>query len=311
MDVAQAFDKVWHRGLEHKLQRDLPKQFYEILKSYIGDRYFRVKYEDEYSYLKKILAGVPQGSVLGPVLYLLYTRDLPISEEASMATFADDTAILTVGDNVEEATSKLQRSINAVSNWTKQWRIKLNETKSTHVNFTNRRINTIPVEINSQVPYANTAKYLGMTLDAKLKWKAHVKKKKEELNIRFRKIHWLIGKNSELTTQNKLLLYRQILKPVWTYGIQLWGCTKKTNVNIIQTFQNKVLRSIVNAPWYIRNDNLHRDLKMEYVREVIKNYAEKHVQRLHQHVNVEMRRMPDDINAVRRLQRTKPLDLVL
>lgn len=72
-----------------------------------------------------------------------------------------------------------------------------------------------------------------------------------------------------------------------------------------------MLRSIVNAPWYIRNNHLHRDLKMEYVREVIKHYAEKHVQRLHQHVNVEMRRMLDDNNAVRRLQRTKPLDLVM
>ena len=66
LDVAQAFDKVWHRGLEFKLQRDLPKQYFEVLKSYINDRYFRVRQEGEYSKLKKILAGVPQGSVLGP-----------------------------------------------------------------------------------------------------------------------------------------------------------------------------------------------------------------------------------------------------
>ena len=65
--------------------------------------------------------------------------------------------------------------------------------------------------INSQkIQYANTAKYLGMTLDTKLKWKEHVKKKKEELNIKFRKMNWLLGRHSELTIHNKLLLYRQM-----------------------------------------------------------------------------------------------------
>lgn len=87
-----------------------------------------------------------------------------------------------------------------------------------------------------------------MTLDAKLKWEEHVKKKKEELNIQYRKLYWLLGRNSKFSVQNKLLIYKQVLKPVWTYGIQLWGCTKATNIKIIQTFQNKVLRGIVNAP---------------------------------------------------------------
>lgn len=312
LDVAQAFDRVWHKGLEYKLQRDLPRQFYEILKSYITDRHFRVKYEDEHSDLKKISAGVPQGSVLGPILYLLYTQDIPLSEETTLATFADDTAILAVGDTAVEATNKLQRSINKVTNWTKKWRIKLNETKSVHINFTNKIVNRIPIVINSkQVPYSNTAKYLGMTLDAKLRWKEHVKKKKEELNIKYRKMYWLLGRHSELTLHNKLLLYRQILKPLWTYGIQLWGCTKKTNVMIIQTFQNKVLRSIVNAPWYVRNEDLHKDLRMEQVKDVVAEYATKHDQRLRMHGNFEIRRMLSNPMVERRLQRTKPLDLVI
>lgn len=88
-----------------------------------------------------------------------------------MATFADDTAIIATGKNIEDATDRLQTAINAVNNWTKKWRIKLNETKSAHINFTNKRVNpmSLPVEINSQIiPYVNTAKYLGMTLDVKL-----------------------------------------------------------------------------------------------------------------------------------------------
>jgi hypothetical protein len=64
---------------------------------------------------------------------------------------------------------------------------------------------------------------------------------------------------------NKLVLYKQILKPVWTYGIQLWGRTKPSNTAVIQRFQNKVLRNIVDARWYVRNADLYRDLKMEKV----------------------------------------------
>jgi len=79
-----------------------------------------------------------------------------------------------------------------------------------------------------------------MTLDAKLRWKAHVKKKREELVLRYKKMYWLIGRDSSLSLHNRLLLYKQILKSVWTYAIQLWGCTKQSNTctDIIQRFQN-------------------------------------------------------------------------
>ena len=81
----------------------------------------------------------------------------------------------------------------------------LNETKSTHINFTYQKVNNMTININSQkIQYASTAKYLGMTLDTKLKWKERVKKKKEELNIKFRKMNWLLGRHSELTIHNKL-----------------------------------------------------------------------------------------------------------
>lgn len=311
LDVAQAFDKVWHYGLKCKLHRDLPLQFYEILGSYIDSRHFRVKQEDEYSDLKTIGAGVPQGSVIGPILYLLYTRDLPEPDRATVATFADDTAILTVNDSIEEATTNLQRSLNKVVKWTRKWRVTLNETKSVHVNFTNQKIHRLPVYINGkQVPHANTAKYLGLTLDVKLRWKEHVKKKKEELNLKYRKMLWLLGRNSELSTCNKLLLYKQILKPIWTYGIQLWGCTKETNRSILQRFQNKVLRGIVNAPWYVKNSTLHRDLKVESVEEEIQRHAGKHHQRLQVHTNSEIQRMIDGPPPTRRLKRTKPVDLL-
>jgi hypothetical protein len=123
-----------------------------------------------------------------------------------------------------------------------------------------------PTFINgTEVPYANTAKYLGMTLDAKLQWKEHIKKKRDELNIKFRKMYWLLGRNSELSVHNKLTLYKQVIHPVWNYGIQLWGCTSDSNIQVIQCSQNKALKFIVNAPWYVRNSDLHRDLGIKTV----------------------------------------------
>jgi hypothetical protein len=118
-----------------------------------------------------------------------------------------------------------------------------------------------------------------------------------------------MGRKSALTTYNKLVLYKQILKPVWTYGIQLWGCTKPSNIAIIQRFQNKVLRAIVNAPRYVRNVDLHRDLKMEMVTAEIKRFARKHEERLHHHDNVEAIQLLDNTELLRRLKRTKRFEL--
>ena len=179
------------------------------------------------------------------------------------------------------------------------------------MNFTNKKIDYIPILINQlTIPYANEAKYLRMTLNAKLRWKAHVKKKREELGIKFRKMYWLLGRNSELSIYNKLTLYKQVLKPVWTYGIQLWGCTKKSNIKMIQTMQNKILCSIVNAPWYVRNDDIYRDLKISTVSDEIKRFAGKHEERLQRHQNEEVSHLLDNSMLVRRLKRLKPFELV-
>jgi hypothetical protein len=94
LDISQAFHRVWHTGLLHKLRQFLPLNYYLILKSYLHNRYFQVKVEDSYTNLLPINTGVPQGSVLGPLHYLLYTADLPASPDSTIATYADDTAIL-------------------------------------------------------------------------------------------------------------------------------------------------------------------------------------------------------------------------
>jgi hypothetical protein len=93
--------------------------------------------------------------VLGPVLYLIYTSYIPQPVGATVATFADDTAIMAVGAVAKEATEKLQHAADTINNWTKQWLIKLNEDKSKHVNFTNKRCHYLPININGKtIPYS-------------------------------------------------------------------------------------------------------------------------------------------------------------
>jgi hypothetical protein len=99
-------------------------------------------------------------------------------------------------------------------------------------------------------------------------------KGKRGTGTKVQKMYWLIGRNPSLSLHNKLLIYKQILKPVWTYGIQIWGCTKPSNIDIIQRFQNKVLRNMVNVPWYIRKNDLHRDLPVVFVTSEIQRFVE-------------------------------------
>ena len=82
-----------------------------------------VKQQDEYTTLHPIKAGVPQGSVLGPILYLLYTADLPSTDNTEVATFADDTAILAMHSDPRKATENLQTNLNKTENWLKRWRL--------------------------------------------------------------------------------------------------------------------------------------------------------------------------------------------
>jgi hypothetical protein len=108
----------------------------------------------------------------------------------------------------------------------------VNKIQGIQIDFTNKKIRQQQIFINgTQVPHANTAKYLGMTTDAKLQWKEHIKKKRDELNIKFRKMYWLHGRNSELSIHSTLILYKQVIREVSSYGIQLWGCASDSTLS--------------------------------------------------------------------------------
>ena len=107
-----------------------------------------------------------------------------------------------------------------------------------------------------------------MTLD-RLTWKQHIVDKSKQLREKLKKFYWLIGRRSNLSTQNKITLYKTVIKPVWTYGIHLWETASNSNIEILQRFQSKTLRSLLIAPWYVANETIHRDLKIPTVKDEI------------------------------------------
>jgi hypothetical protein len=98
----------------------------------------------------------------------------------------------------------------------------------------------------------------------RLTWHKHIFTKRKQLGLTLAKMHWLLGRQSKPSTTNKPFLYKTILKPIWTYSIQLWGTASKSNIEILERFQSKALRMIVDAPWYVPNTFIQRDLNSSH-----------------------------------------------
>jgi len=124
------------------------------------------------------------------------------------------------------------------------------------------------------------------------------------------KLYWLVGLHSDLTIENKRLLYVVIIKSIWIYGIQLWGCVKKSNIDVIQRCQNIALRTITAAYRFERNNAIHRDMIVPTIADEIQRFAHKHETRQDHHVNPLAIQLLDNSKHIRRLKRLKPYNLV-
>jgi len=121
-------------------------------------------------------------------------------------------------------------------------------------------------------------------------------------------MYWSIGRKSMLSLENKLLIYKTILKPIWTYGIPLWCTASNFNIEILQRFENKAFRLNVNAPWYILNTILHTDLQIPTVKAEITNFSTKYREKLITHPKELLPTLLEE-EGPRRLKCFKPTEL--
>jgi hypothetical protein len=130
-----------------------------------------------------------------------------------------------------------------------------------NIHYTKRNVPSGPFKQEEDV------KYFGLHLGRRLTWHKHIFAKRKQLGITLTKMYWLLGRKSKRSTSNKLLIYKTIFKPIWTYGIKLWGTASTSNIEILERFQSKALRMIVDAPWHVPNTVIRRDLQIPTVKE--------------------------------------------
>ena len=162
----------------------------------------------------------------------------------------------------------------------------------------------------THITQTNHVKYLGLHLDTQLTWKLHTKSIIEKIQKTRRQMHWLTSRKSKLSIENKLKIYKTIIKPIWTYEIRLWETAAMNHINKIEVIQAKILGTIVNGPWYVRHEDIWRDLGIPTVKEEISRYSEKYKSRIATHPNRLTEETFKTINMDRRRKRKHPADLI-
>ncbi|GFW65642.1 probable RNA-directed DNA polymerase from transposon X-element [Trichonephila clavipes] len=257
----KAFDRVWINGLTFKLITfKIPHPLIHLIHSYLTNRSFRIRINETLSNEHSVSAGCPQDSLLGPLLFNLYINDIPDYSLTKINLYADDTAIHATYKNLKTISFALNKHLLLLQNFYDKWKISINVEKSTAIIFTKKQSLPPPIIMyNTQIPWSQEAKYLGIIFDTHLTWKQHIYYVRDKFRKIMFKLYPLIGRNSHLSIENKVLLYTAVMRPILAYACPVWGYAAKTNINILDTLQNSLIRMIVKAIRYMRNDDIHEE----------------------------------------------------
>lgn len=272
LDVQKAYDTVWFYGLIFKLiHYKFPDSIIHLIASYLQDRSFQVKIDGALSTQRRIHAGVPQGSVIAPILYNIYTSDIPHQKNAQVAQYADDTVLYYKHFSIINTTNNINCYLQKISQWCNKWRIKINEDKSQCVIFTRRRPSLPPpLKFNDKIiQYSTKTKYLGVQLDNKLIWKQHINFIRGKSLGRIYQLYPLLS-SPFLSIKKRVQLYQSLILPIILYAAPAWGVAARTHLQVLQVVQNKVARIISGADRSTRITQLHEDLNLTYIKDGIK-----------------------------------------
>ena len=249
MDFSKAFDKVDHLRLIYKLQSlGVSPQVTNWVKSFLSNRSQKVAVEGQLSNEVPVLSGVPQGSVLGPCLFLAYINDLPNSVKCKSRMFADDTIIyLTVESNND--CNSLQNDLNNLETWERSWQMEFNPDKCEVLRVSRKRNPIIfPYKLhNMELISASSAKYLGITITKDLNWSKHIENITSKATSSLRFIQRNIKTNNVKVKQAAYLTY---VRPQLEYCSSVWHPWQKSLTNNLERVQRSAARYVMNDYQY-------------------------------------------------------------
>ena len=263
IDLSKAFDTVNHEILINKLKHyGIRGLALDWIKSYFGNRQQYVEYNGAYSSYNSIKCGVPQGSILGPLLFLIYINDLcNASNIVELILFADDTNIFFSHNNLPLLMNIINSEMNKLSEWFRANKLSINAKKSNYMIFRprqKRQILDLTLELNGyKIDQVKEVMFLGVILDECMTWKPHI----SHVASKISKSVGIIHKSSFCLSKSALrLLYYALVYPYLQYCITVWGSTYPSNLYRIVLIQKRVIRVISKEAFDAHTDPIFQKL---------------------------------------------------
>ena len=259
LDFSKAFDKVPHKRLCSKINSyGIKGHLSNWIKSFLENRHQSVAIQQIKSSSRPVTSGIPQGSVLGPLLFVIYINDLPEEIESTIKIFADDTKIFRAISKSLDSTT-LQNDLNKLITWSKTWLLPFNYEKCVTVHYGNNNPRSIYKIDNNQINSSNSEKDLGVHFDNKLKFSPHIRNIVAKANSRV----GLIRKHfSNLTPQIFLPLYKALIRPILEYASVIWNPSliqDSKEIEKVQRRATKLVSGNFNLPYSDRLKRLKLD----------------------------------------------------
>jgi hypothetical protein len=249
LDISKAFDRVWHKGLLFKLKScGITGRLLEWLKDYLSDRQQRVVVNGEHSEWGDVKAGVPQGSVLGPLLFLIFINDIThVIKNCKIRLFADDTCLFIEVDDPETQAIALNEDLENLNEWASKWKVSFSPPKTEEVTITKKREPLVhPTIYLDEVPIKKVQhhKHLGLTLSQDLSWDQHIKNISDKANRRLGILRSLKYKLDRLSLER---IYMGFIRPLLEYGDIIWDKAPREILDPLEAIQLNAARIVTGA----------------------------------------------------------------